>query len=330
MGTHVHTGGPDIKILHHLGGVLAGSAAVDPETKFDERLLGLMPEHIVFPYRRREQEASSMAILRYVPDPQFTYPPHRPFGDVLAGKVNGSRGYRRDTEDGLNQLSLSVAFYSGHAENLPLMEGETDAPQPGILLLVHGVQVTHFQDHFVGHGGFSGRGRRKLRANHEFCQIMSSDVLGLDRGDRFPPPQHGYGVRDLEHLVQLVVDEDYGFALGLEVTHVAEELLDLLWHQHRGGLIEDQDLGAAKQRLDDFHSLTLTNLERFGQVVGIDGQPVGLPHLLEMVTSLLKVDQTAVGRLGPQDHVFQHSQIVGQHKVLVYHPNPRRDGVFGR
>jgi hypothetical protein len=39
-----------------------------------------------------------------------------------------------------------------------------------------------------------------------------------------------------------VRDEDDGQALALELAQVVEELVDLLGHEHRGRLVEDQIL----------------------------------------------------------------------------------------
>ena len=92
------------------------------------------------------------------------------------------------------------------------------------------------------------------------------DLVGLDRGDGAPAPDHGDGVGDLEHLVELVVDEDDRVALGLQLAQVAEQLLDLLGHQHGGRLVEDQDPGAAEEHLDDLDPLTLADLERLDEL----------------------------------------------------------------
>jgi len=60
---------------------------------------------------------------------------------------------------------------------------------------------------------------------------------------------------DREHLVQLVRDEQDGEPFGLELAQVAEQLVDLLRHQHRGGLVQDEDAGPAVEHLEDFDPL---------------------------------------------------------------------------
>ena len=62
--------------------------------------------------------------------------------------------------------------------------------------------------------------------------------------------------------------------LGLQLADVLEQRLDLLRHEHGGGLVEDQDLGAAVEHLDDLHALALADLQRLDQFVGVDVEPV--------------------------------------------------------
>jgi hypothetical protein len=77
----------------------------------------------------------------------------------------------------------------------------------------------------------------------------------VDRGDGRAAPDHGDLVGDLEHLVELVRDEDDGHALALELAQVVEELVDLLGHEHGGRLVEDEDAGAPVEHLEDLDPL---------------------------------------------------------------------------
>ena len=72
-------------------------------------------------------------------------------------------------------------------------------------------------------------------------------------------PQHGDAVGDLEHLVQLVADEDDRQALALEGLEDPEELDGLLRRQHRGRLVEDEDVRPPVERLQDLDALLLAD-----------------------------------------------------------------------
>ena len=91
--------------------------------------------------------------------------------------------------------------------------------------------------------------------------------------DRGAAPDHGDLVGDREHLVELVRDEDDRQALGLELAQVAEQLVDLLRHQHRGRLVQDQDAGAAVEHLEDLHPLPVADAEVLDQRVGSTSRP---------------------------------------------------------
>ena len=68
-------------------------------------------------------------------------------------------------------------------------------------------------------------------------------------------------------------------ALGLELAQVAEQLVDLLRHQHRGRLVEDQDPGAAVEHLEDLDPLAVADAEVLDQRVGVDAEAVRVGDL---------------------------------------------------
>ena len=65
----------------------------------------------------------------------------------------------------------------------------------------------------------------------------------------------------------------------LQLAQVVEERVDLLGHQHGGGLVEDEDLGAAVEHLEDLHALPLADPEILDERVGVDAEPVPLGDL---------------------------------------------------
>ena len=71
---------------------------------------------------------------------------------------------------------------------------------------------------------------------------------------------------------------------------VAEQLVDLLRHQHRGRLVEDEDAGAPVEHLEDLDPLALADAERLDQLVGVDGQAVGDAQLGDAPAGRAEVD----------------------------------------
>jgi hypothetical protein len=83
-------------------------------------------------------------------------------------------------------------------------------------------------------------GRRQLRADHQLGQLLAVTSAGSTVAT-VVPADDGDVVADGEHLVELVRDEDDGDALVDQLAQVGEQLVDLLRHQHGGGLVEDED-----------------------------------------------------------------------------------------
>ena len=128
-------------------------------------------------------------------------------------------------------------------------------------------------------GGFSTRS-----STSRPTIARASDVLGraLARHglDLLAAPQHGDPVGDLEHLVQLVADEDDRLAVGPQAARrSSNSSRRLLRRQHGGRLVEDEDLGAAVERLQDLDALLLADGDVGDERGGIDGEPVLLRQL---------------------------------------------------
>jgi hypothetical protein len=131
-------------------------------------------------------------------------------------------------------------------------------------------------------------------------------------------------VGDRQHLAELVRDEDDGQALGLQAAQVVEERVDLLGHQDRGGLVEDQDPGAAVEDLEDLHPLAVGDAEVLHEHVGAHPEAVRVGELADPGPGLAA---DAVQLLAAEDHVLQHGEVVGEHEVLVHHADAAGDGV---
>ena len=106
--------------------------------------------------------------------------------------------------------------------------------------------------------------------------VASSD---LDLAGDVPVTQHGDAVAECQDLVELVGDEDQTAPVGGHLTEGDEELVDLLGRQHRGRLVEDQQLGVAVQRLDDLDPLPLTDGQLPDQRIRVDVEAVAVARV---------------------------------------------------
>src|SRR3546814_1739240 len=103
----------------------------------------------------------------------------------------------------------------------------------------------------------------------------------LFRSDELALAQHGDAVGHRHDLVQLVRDEDDGEALRHHGLQGGEERLDLLRRKHGGRLVEDEDAGAAVERLQDLDALALAHREVADEAPGVDGEPRSEEHTSE-------------------------------------------------
>ena len=96
----------------------------------------------------------------------------------------------------------------------------------------------------------------------------------------------------LQHLVELVGDEDDRGSVGDELVKRDEQLVDLLRDEHRGRLVEDQHLGAAVEHLEDLDPLSLPDPERGHECIEVDVGADRPRQLGETVLGLAELQHT--------------------------------------
>ena len=117
-------------------------------------------------------------------------------------------------------------------------------------------------------------------------------------------------------LFERVRDEDDGDAAPLEIAHEIEEIFLLLGRQGRGGLVENDDLGAVQHRAGDFHHLLLGGAERADDRRRRDVE-------IERLQELLRGDVDAAGAivefLLTEKQVLRHRHGRDQRVLLKHH-----------
>ena len=111
----------------------------------------------------------------------------------------------------------------------------------------------------------------------------------------------------------------------------AHQLAHLLRGEHGGRLVEDEDAGAAVQRLQDLDALLGADGDVLDRRVGIDGESVAVRQLVHAGARGREVEQAArPARLLPEHDVLGHGHHRHEHEVLVHHPDPELDRVGRR
>ena len=122
-------------------------------------------------------------------------------------------------------------------------------------------------------------------------------------------------------------DDDNAFAVLDKVVHDLDELGDFLRCQRGGRLVEDQDVSAAVERLEDLDALLHADRDVLDFRVGVDGQAVALGDLHNIFPGGCHVQLDAPGRFGAQDDVLGDRKGLHQHKVLVDHADACINGI---
>jgi hypothetical protein len=108
-------------------------------------------------------------------------------------------------------------------------------------------------------------------------------------------------------------------------------IVRLLRRQHRGRLVEDQDVGAAVERLQDLGALLLPDRDVLDERVRVDREVEALRELPDALRRLVEVEENPGPlRLGGEDDVLGDRHHRDQHEVLVHHPDPVVDRLARR
>ena len=218
-----------------------GTLAIEPDA-VTRTAAGLVAECDVLPQRRHQQQALALAVLGHVAEPcsrrrrtlqlVTSSPEH-----LIAPVPHAGADQRVD------QLRLTVALHTGDPEDFAAVHLEGTSSTTGrsssstdVTSSTSSTTTSVTVDSVVAGVGSSVPTISSARS----AAVTSAGFTVATVG----PAQHGDRVGDGEHLLELVVDEQDRRAAGLQLAQVAEQLLDLLRHQHRRRLVEDQDLGA--------------------------------------------------------------------------------------
>ena len=134
----------------------------------------------------------------------------------------------------------------------------------------------------------------------------------------------------MHDLAHLVADEDDALAFGHQLAHDGKQALHLDIRQGGGRLVQDQQLSAVVQRLQDLGALLLAHGDLRDQAIQLHVQTVLGGQLLDLLAASSPVDKQALGMLVAQNDVVKHRHGLHQHEVLVHHADAQLHRLTGR
>jgi hypothetical protein len=166
---------------------------------------------------------------------------------------------------------LAVALYPGNAQNLARPHLQIDSMKPP-----GHAQILYFEDRFPGRDFRFFEPEEHLTAHHHLGELSFARLRRGRLTHDLAASQHRDAIGDVEHFVELVRDEHDRLAVGLEPPQVVEQVLGLRRSQHRGGLVEDQDIDASVQRLEDLDALLLSHRQVLDLAARVELEPIVL------------------------------------------------------
>ena len=280
--------------------------------------------------RELEHEPTPLAVFGDVPDASLDALARAAVADVATADGDRPRLGPAQPRDRLDQLGLAVPVDAGDAHDLAGADVERDASHGLEVTVVPDPQIAHLEHRPLGVCRRLFDPQQHLAPDHQLGQPLLGRVCAWHGLDRPAAAQHRDPVGQLEHLAELVGDEDdRGAHVLSKRAQDPEEVGRLLRREHGGRLVQDQDARISVERLDDLDPLLLANRELLDPGIGIHPEAEMLGHCAHARTSSGQVEEGAAVRLRREHHVFGHGHHRDQHEVLVDHADPRLDRVSG-
>ena len=130
------------------------------------------------------------------------------------------------------------------------------------------------------------------------------------RGHLFTVAEHCNGIRNLQHIIKKVRDENNAASLSLDFAQHVEQSLDLRWRQRRRRLIKYDDACAGEQYARQFNKLLQAHRQRTHPRFGIYIKTKTCDQPRCLTVDAGPVDGAHFGDwLMAEKHIFSDSQI---------------------
>ena len=230
-----------------------------------------------------------------------------------------------DAGERLEQLRLAVAGDPGHAKDFAFAQDERNAVDARDAAVVAHHEIPRLERDSARMSGALVDPEDHLAPDHGVGELGRRGHRRFEVRDDFAPAHHRHAVGEIHDLAQLVGDEDDRLVLALEHAQHLEQLIRLGGRQHRGRLVEHEDLGAAHQRFEDLDPLLQADRQFADDGVGIDFEAVFAPEFRQPLADRARAFGEQRSAFGAEHHVFEHAQRRHQHEMLEDHADAVAD-----
>jgi hypothetical protein len=260
-----------------------------------------------------EQEALRLAVLRREPEAGGDRRGGAPGGEPSARDADLAGAGVVEAVDQAQQLGPAGADEAADADHFAGADLERRVAD-----VAPAAEAANLQNHLARGVGPLGEQLLDLAADHELDQPGRRGVGRQAGGHRAAVRQHRHAVSDPGDLVQAMRDVDHADAVRAEPPDDAEQRLDLVVVEDRGGLVHDEQadpLGQGARDRDDLLAggpqRSHERVGRYARVVEPREQRGGLaPHAPA-------VEQPTPVELVAEEDALRHGQVLDEVELLV-------------
>jgi hypothetical protein len=248
-------------------------------------------------------------------------------GDVPSADGDLPGVQRAQADDRFDELRLPVALHAGDRDDLARANLQVKALDRHLQAVVTDEEVAQLEHHVAGLRRALGDDQLHVAPDHQVRQLLARRGLGVRGARHAAPAQDDDLVGDLDHLVELVGDEDDRRPGRRERADDAEQLLGLVRRQDGARLVEDEDVALAVQGLEDLHALPHADGETLDLRVRVDLELVLLRQLHDALARRGPIErsQGPAHRLRAERDRLDHVEDRDEHEVLVDHADTGSD-----
>ena len=270
-----------------------------------------------------------MPVFRNVGHAGIRSLPDRGLRDVFSAERDGARGRLLESGQAVDQFRLTVSVDSGDTQDLSRVHFEGNVADSIVLVdLGRNSQAFDLQDRLARNSLFLLKLQLDRSSDHHVGKFLFIRFFCINGTDVFPLAQHGDPVRNRHDLVELMSDEQDGFAFTRKPAHDLHQFIDLLRRKNSGRLVEDEDLIVPVQHLEDLDALLHTDRDVFHLGIHVHLEAVLLRQRQDLLSRFLLLQEAErAGRLRAEDDVVQHGKNIDQLEMLMHHADSQRGRV---